>query len=220
MLLKLWPIIRLQLDQFLQECSIFVVLIGCIRSSCNRGAAVFSYVAHCNFPCFQEGHIPLVFHLKYFLFVNIIRSYISWMILSVVCTFNLLQAIFLRVLQVLFTTFGTCLSSSSLWCPCLAFEGTRVHWGILLDSLKTIVDLHLLGSMGLIKFQDVSGSLGLYFAFSNGDSYIYNSLFSQGWCYLLFCCHCQLPTPHNSFGSVELLMQIGSAFRRMKNFYF
>ena len=71
--MKLWPIIRFQLDQFLLECSIFVVLIACIRSPCNRGVAVVSHVGPYNFPCFQEGYISLVFHLKYslFFFVNI-----------------------------------------------------------------------------------------------------------------------------------------------------
>ena len=39
------------------------------------------------FPCFQEGHIPLVFHFKYFFFgrVNITRSGISRMTLLADC---------------------------------------------------------------------------------------------------------------------------------------
>ena len=41
--LELWPIIRFQLDQFLQMCSIFVELIGCIFHPCNRGVTVFFF---------------------------------------------------------------------------------------------------------------------------------------------------------------------------------
>ena len=56
---------------------------------------------------------------------------------------------------------------------------------------------------------------------SNGDSsYVCNSLFSQGWCYLLFCSQCQLPTSYNSFRSVEFFMRIGSEFHRMKGYHF
>ena len=51
--LKLWPIIGFQLDRFLHECSIFVVIIGSIHPPCNRGVATFSYVAPNNSPCFQ-----------------------------------------------------------------------------------------------------------------------------------------------------------------------
>ena len=85
-----------QLDRLLHECSIFVVLIGCICPLFNRGVAVFSHVGPYYFPCFQEGHILLVFHLKYlfFFFVDIVRSCVSQMILSVVCTSNFFQAIF------------------------------------------------------------------------------------------------------------------------------
>ena len=67
-LLKHWPIIGFQLDQFVHECSIFVVFIGSIRPSCNRSVAGFSHVAPYNFTCFLEGHIPLVFQLSYLLF--------------------------------------------------------------------------------------------------------------------------------------------------------
>ena len=187
MLLKLWSIICFQLNHFLHECSIFVVFIGCIRPPCNRSVAVFSYVDPHNFPWFQEGHIPLVFHLKYFLFffVNIARSCVSRVILSTVCRSNFLQVIFLQVIRVLFTAFGACLLSSSgfpVVSIFLAFEASQRCWDVLLDSLKTIAYLHLLGSIGLIKCQDS------FFAFSNGDSsYICNFLFFQGWCYLLFC---------------------------------
>ena len=44
--------------------------------------------------------------------------------------------------------------------------------------------------------------------------------FPRADCYLLTCIRFQLPTPDNSLGSVEFLMQEGSAFRRMKGFHF
>ena len=76
----------------------------------------------------------------------------------------------------------TCLSSSTgfpVVSIFLAFEGPHWNWDVLLNSLKTTADLHLLGSTGLIKCQDVG--LDSFFAFSDGDSsYICNSLFSQG----------------------------------------
>ena len=98
------------------------------------------------------------------------------MILSAVCTSNLLQAIFLQVVLVLFTAFGTYQSFStgfSMVSIFLSFKAPQWCWDILLNSLKT--DLHLIGSMGLIKCQDCVG-LDSFFAFSNGDSYICNSL--------------------------------------------
>ena len=52
----------------------------------------------------------------------------------------------------------------------LAFEAPQECWDIHLNPLKTIVNLHLLGSMELIKYQDVADGLDLFFAFSNGDS--------------------------------------------------
>ena len=131
-LLKLWSIIRFQLNQFFHDSSIFVVLIGCIHPLCNRSVAVFSHEAPYNFPCFQEGHIPLVFHLKYFFFffVNIAKSCIGQLILSAVCTSNLFQAIFLQVVQVLFTAFGTHQLSSTgfpVVSIFLAFEAPQGH---------------------------------------------------------------------------------------------
>ena len=173
----------LQLDQFLHECSIFVVWIGCIRLPCNTDVAAFSHIGPYNFPCFQEGLISLVFHLKYFLFifVDIARSYVSRMIFSAVCTsiFFFKQS-FLQVFSVLFTAFGTCMSSSTAFPVVsifLAFEAPQGSWDVLLDSLKTITDLLLLGSTGLIKCQGVSIGLDSFFVFSDGDySYIFNSL--------------------------------------------
>ena len=179
--LKLWPIIRFQQDQFLHECSIFVVLIGCILPPCNRSVAVFfSHVGSDNFPCFQEGDIPLVFHLKYFLFffVSIAKSCVSRVIFSAVSPFNF----FVQVVRVIFTAFGTSQSSSigfPLGSIFLTFKALQESWDVLLDFLKTIADLHLLGSTGLVKCQDVSVGLDSFFAFSNGDSYICNSLFFQ-----------------------------------------
>ena len=106
------------------------------------------------------------------------------MTLSAVCTSNFLQAIFLHVVQVLFTAFGTCVSSSTGFPVAsifLTFEASQGRWDVLLNSLKTIADLHLLGSMGLVKCQDVSVGLDSYFTFSNGDfSEVCNSLLSQG----------------------------------------
>ena len=210
LLLKLWPIIGFQLDQFLHEYSIFVVVIGSILPPCNRGVAAFSNITPYNSPCFQEGNIHLVFNLNYFFFfsVNSARSCVSWMVLSTVCTRNFFQAIFLRVVRVLFTAFDTCMSSSTgfpVVSIFLAFEAPRGSGDVLFNSLKTIADLQLVGSTELIKCQDVSVGLDSFFAFSDGDSfYICNSLFSQGWCYLIFCSQCQLSTPDNSLENVEL----------------
>ena len=186
MLLKLWPIIRFRMDKFLHECFIFVVLIGCIRPPCDRGVAVLSHVGTNYFPSFQKGYISLSFHLKYFHFflVNIARSRVSRMILSTVCTSNFLQAIFFHMVRVLLTAFGTYLSSSTSFPVVsifMAFEAPQGYWDVLLDSLKTTADLHLLRRIELIKCKDVSVGLDSYFAFTNGDStYICNSLFFQG----------------------------------------
>ena len=67
---------------------------------------------------------------------------------------------------------------ASLWCP--NFWHLKHLWDVLLNSLKTIVDLHLFRSLVMIKCQDVSVGLDSFFAFSNGDpSYVCNSLFSS-----------------------------------------
>ena len=175
---KLWPIIRFQLDQFLHESSIFVCLIDYIRPPCNRGVDVFSIVVPYYFPCFQKGHFPLVFHLKYFFFF--FGSCISRMALSTVRTTNFLQAIFLLLVWVLFTVFGTCRQSSTDFIVVsifLTFEATQGCWDVLLNPLKTITDLHFLGSMGLVKCHNVSVGLDSFFAFSGGDFYVCNSVF-------------------------------------------
>ena len=139
-----------------------------------------------------------------------------------VCTSNFLQVIFLHVIRVLFTTFGTCLSPSTgfpVMSIFLAFEEPQGCWDILPNPLKIIAYLHLLGCMGLVKCQDVSVGLNLFFVFSNGSSNVCNSLFSQGCCNLLFCSQHLLPTPDNSFGSVKSFMQVGSTFWIMKSFH-
>ena len=146
------------------------------------------------------------------------------MILSKVFTSNFFQKILLQLVRVLFTAFGTCLSTSTgfpvvsiFW----AFEAHQGRWDILFNSLKTIADLHLRRSTWLIKCQEVSVCLDSFFAFSNGDSsYVCNSLFSPGWRCILFCSRWQLPTTDNCLGIVESLTRVGSAFRRMIGFYF
>ena len=129
MLLKLWPIIGFQLHKFLHKCSISGIVIGSIHRSCNGGVAAFSHIAPYNSPSFQEGNIPLEFNLNYFFFflVNSTSSCVSRMILAV-CTLNLFQAVFLCMVRVLFTAFGTRLRplQASLWCPnCWHLQHTR-----------------------------------------------------------------------------------------------
>ena len=138
----------------------------------------FTYLVR--YPFFWEKYIPLVFYLKYFLFFyeNISRPCVSRMTLSVVWTSNFHQAIFLRVL---FSAFGTCLSSSTGF-PVVsifsAFEAPQGRWDVLFNSLETIADLHLLGNMGLIKCHNARGDLDSFLAFSNEiPSYVCNSLF-------------------------------------------
>ena len=49
----------------------------------------------------------------------------------------------------------------------VAFESPHRCWNIHFNPLKTIVDLHFLERMGLVKCQDGSGGLDSFFAFSN-----------------------------------------------------
>ena len=63
-----------------------------------------------------------------FLFVNIARSCVSRMILSAVCSLNFHQAIFLQVVQVLFTAFGTCLLSSTGFPVAFIFLAFETLW--------------------------------------------------------------------------------------------
>ena len=159
MLLKLWPIIRFQLDQFLHESSIFVLLIDCIRPPCNRGVAIFSHVGPYYFPCFQERHNPPVFHLNYFLFffIDVTESWVRWIDLSAFWISKILSNL-LPCGPVLFIALGTCQSSSasfSMVSIFLAFEVPQGWRDILFNLLKTIANLRLLESMGLVKCQDV-----------------------------------------------------------------
>ena len=94
----------------------------------------------------------------------------------------------------------------------LVFEAPQECWDIHLNPLKTIVDLHLLGSTELIKCQDVAVGLDLFFAFSNGDS--------SDVCHLLCYSQGQLPTSDNSFGCVQSFVWICSAFGSVENFHF
>ena len=134
------------------------------------------------------------------------------MILLAVCTSNFFHSIFLCMARVLFTAFSTCLSPSTgfpVVSKFLTFKAPQGSWDILHNSFKTIADLHLFWSSGLIKCYVGNVGLNSLFTFSDGDSfYICNSLFPQGWCYLVFCSQCQLSTPDNSLGSVEFLMLI------------
>ena len=59
-LLKLGSIIWFQLDQFLYQSSILLVLIDWIHLLCNRRTGVFSHVGPYYFSCFQESYIPLM----------------------------------------------------------------------------------------------------------------------------------------------------------------
>ena len=60
----------------------------------------------------------------------------------------------------------------------LAFEAPQGSWDLLLNSFKTVADLHPVVSTGLIKCQDVSVGLDSLFTSSHGDSfYMCNSLF-------------------------------------------
>ena len=62
-----------------------------------------------------------------------------------------------------------------------AFEASQESWDVLLNFLKIIANLHLFGSTGLVKCQDVSLALESLLAFSDRDSAnVCNLLFSQG----------------------------------------
>ena len=74
--------------------------------------------------------------------------------------------------------------------------------------------------MGLVEYQDVGVGFDFFSFFSNCNSYVCDSQFSQGCQHQLFCCQCQLLTPDNSFGSVEFFMQVGFAFGCMEDFHF
>ena len=106
---RILPIIRFQR----------VVVIGSIRPLHHRGVAAFSHKAPYNSPCFQEGHIPIVFRIDIFFFflVNSARSCVSRMILLAVCLKEIRCTIFLHVVRILFTAHVCCPLQAPLWCP-------------------------------------------------------------------------------------------------------
>ena len=64
----------------------------------------------------------------------------------------------------------------------LASEELQEFWDALLDSLKTITDLHPLGRIGLIKCQNISVGLDSFFNISDGDSSYIFILYIQQLC--------------------------------------
>ena len=89
-----------------------------------------------------------------FLFMNIAWCCLCRMILSGVCTSNILQAIFLHMARALFIASSTYVSSSAgfpVMSLFLAFEAPQVHGYELLNSFKTIADLPLLRRIWLIN---------------------------------------------------------------------
>ena len=77
----------------------------------------------------------------------------------------------------LFTAFGTCVVLYRLPCGIHIFGIWSTSGALERTARLSITDLHLLGSKGLIKSQDVSVGLDSFFAFSNGDSNICDSVF-------------------------------------------
>ena len=155
--------------------------MGGIRRPCNRGVAAFSLIDPYNFPCIQEGHISLVFHFKYFLFLfckKIARSCVSRIILSAVCTSNFFQVIFFHVVRILFPAFGQRMSSSTCFpVVCLYFWHLKHLRGAGTYCSTLTRQLLIFTSLGV---RDVSVGLDSFFAFSDGDSSnILNSLFSH-----------------------------------------
>ena len=127
------------------------------------------------------------------------------------------------MVQVLFNTLGTCLSSSASF-PVVSiffmFEVPQGTWDILFNPLKTTADFHIFRNMGLIKYQDVGVGRDLLYALFHGDSSdVCHSLFSQRCCHLLDCSQGQLPTFANSFRSVQSFMGICSAFSQVEAFH-
>ena len=89
-----------------------------------------------------------------FFLINSTSSCVSRMILLAVCTSNFFHAIFLCMVRVLYTAFGTCLLSSTgfpVVSKFLTFEASQGSWDVTLNSLNTIADLHLVGSTRFIK---------------------------------------------------------------------
>ena len=127
------------------------------------------------------------------------------------------------MVRIFFTTLGTCLSSSISFrvvSMFLEWETPQGWWDILFNPLKTIAKFHFFGSMGLIKSLAVGVGLGLFFAFSNGDSSnVCQFLFFQGCCHLICCNQNQLPSSGDSFRSVQPFEGICSAFAAVESFH-
>ena len=207
---EIWPITRFQLDQFLYQSSIFVALIDWIHPPCNRGVCVFSHIWHYNFPCLQEGDIPLVLHFYFFFFfIDIARSWISRIVLSAVWTFLFVWALFLRMVWVLFAAFYTCQSSSAIlpvMFILLTFEASQWYWNILFNSLVALADVHYLGNMGQIKCHDVGVGLDLLTTLSDCNSFgVGHSQFSLGSCHLFCYSQRYVRTYDSSLRSVQSL---------------
>ena len=146
---ELCPITGFQFDQFLHRCSIFDVVIGCIRSPYNGGVAAFSHIAPNNSHSFQEGNIPLVFNLNYFFF------FLSKQHKFLRKLDDLVGSLHIEFLSCNLLLHGrgsfsphlarVCrLLHASLWCPIfLTFEAPQRSRNVQLNSLKTIADLHL-----------------------------------------------------------------------------
>ena len=154
--LKFWSIIRFQLDQVLHQGSIPSVLVALsdwICLSYDRGESTLSHVGSRYFPSFCKASVFLVFHPKYFFlhFINVPRLWVSRIILTAVCVFYFIRALFVCMVRILFTALGTCRSSSanfpvvSLF---LTFEAPHEGWDILFDPLEAIADFHFLRNMG------------------------------------------------------------------------
>ena len=155
--LNLWPIIQFQLDQFLNENLIFILLSDCIFPLCNRG--VFSPMSDPTILLASWRDTFLVFYYKYFLFFFYRCHKILSKLDGLVCnldTWFLLSKLPLSGPS--FTTLGTCQLSSASFSEVsifFIFEVPQSCWDIIFNPLKTIADLHLLGNMRLIKCQDI-----------------------------------------------------------------
>ena len=94
---------------------------------------------------------------------------------------HFLCANFLHVVWVLFVALYICLSSSvdlSLVSVFWAFNAPQGSWDILFNPLETTADFHFLGSMGLIKCQNVCVGPDLLCHFSYADfSYVCHAIF-------------------------------------------
>ena len=92
--------------------------------------------------------------------------------------------IFLQVVWDLFPAFRTFLSSSTGFLVLSIFwasEAPQERRDLVFDYLKTIADPPFLGSIGLIKCQDVSVGLDSLFAFSDVKKKSKVSDHSRGW---------------------------------------